>query len=77
MKKFKFIQIINAHEHKREYNNNYYRDSNYKKINVIKMFKEQHLNYYNLIIMFFFQNCENYIASIFHIDFQINNKKIY
>ena len=43
----------NAREHKREYNNNYYRDSSRKKVNVIKMFKKQHLNYYNFVIMFF------------------------
>ena len=30
----------NAREHKREHNDNYYRDSNYKKINVIKVFKK-------------------------------------
>ena len=43
----------NAREHNREYNNNYYRDSSRKKTNVIKMFKKQHLNYYNLMIMLF------------------------
>ena len=53
MKKFKFIQMKNAREHKREHNNNYYRNSNHKKINVIKVSKEQHLNHYNFVIMFF------------------------
>ena len=43
----------NAREHKREHNNNYYRNSNRKKTNVVKMFKKQYLNYYNLMIMFF------------------------
>ena len=43
----------NAREHKCEYNNNYYRNLNRKKINVIKVFDKQYLNYYNLIIMFF------------------------
>ena len=43
----------NAREHKREHNNNNYRDSNRKEINVIKMFNKQHLNYYNSTIMFF------------------------
>ena len=66
----------NAREHKREYNDNYYRDSNRKKINVIKMLKKQHLNHYNFVIIFF-QNCENYIVSISYIDFQINNEKVY
>ena len=66
----------NAREYKREHNNNYYRDSNRKKTIVIKIFKKQHLNYYNLMIMFF-QNYENYIISILRIDFQINNEKIY
>ena len=66
----------NAREHKREHNNNYYRDLNRKKINVIKVLNKQHLNYYNLMIMFF-QNYENYIVSISRIDFQINNEKIH
>ena len=65
----------NAHEHRREHNNNHYRNSNYKKISVIKMFKKQHLNHYNFVIMFF-QNYENYIVSISRIDFQTNNEKI-
>ena len=65
----------NAREHKREHNNNYYHNSNRKKINIIKMFKKKHLNYYNSMIMFF-QNYENYIVSIFRIDFQTNNEKI-
>ena len=43
----------NAREHKREHNDDYYRDSNRKKANVIKMPKKQHLNYYNFVIMFF------------------------
>ena len=30
----------NAREYKREHNNNYYRNSNRKKINVIKMFNK-------------------------------------
>ena len=30
----------NAREHKREHNDNYYRNSNRKKANVIKMFKK-------------------------------------
>ena len=30
----------NAREYKREYNNNYYRDSSRKKANIIKMFKK-------------------------------------
>ena len=42
----------NTREHKREHNDNYYRNSNRKKVNVIKIVKKQHLNYYNLIIMF-------------------------
>ena len=42
----------NAREHKREHNNNHYHNSNRKKINVIKVLKEQHLNYYNFVIMF-------------------------
>ena len=67
--------MINAREHKCEYNDNYYHNSNRKKINVIKMPKKQHLNYYNLIILFF-QNYENYIASISRIDFSIHNEKI-
>ena len=58
----------NAYKYKREHNDNYYRNSNYKKINVIKMFKKQHLNYYNFVIIFL-QNYENYIVSIFRIDF--------
>ena len=58
----------NAREYKREHNNNYYRNSNRKKINIIKMFEKQHLNYCNSIIMFF-QDYENYIVSIFYIDF--------
>ena len=66
----------NAREYKREHNNNYYRNSNYKKANVIKMPKKQYLNYYNSMIMFF-QNYENYIVSISYIDFQTNNEKIY
>ena len=65
----------NAREYKREYNDNHYRDSSRKKISVIKMSKEQHLNYYNFVIMFL-QNCENYIVSIFRIDFQTNNEKV-
>ena len=65
----------NAREHKREHNDNYYYNSNRKKIIVIKMSDKQHLNYYNLMIMFF-QNCENYIVSIFRIEFQIINEKI-
>ena len=65
----------NAREHKCEHNDNYYRNSNRKKVNVIKMPKKQYLNYYNSIIMFF-QDCENYIVSIFRIDFQMNNEKI-
>ena len=43
----------NAREYKREYNNYYYCDSSRRKINVIKMFNKQHLNYYNLMIMVF------------------------
>ena len=58
----------NAREHKREYNDNYYYNSSRKKTNIIKMFKKQHLNYYNSMIMFL-QNCENFIISIFNIDF--------
>ena len=58
----------NAREHKCEHNNNYYHNSNRKKTSVIKIFKKQHLNYYNFMIMFF-QNCENYIVSISRIDF--------
>ena len=65
----------NARGHKREHNDNYYRDLNYKKINVIKVLKEQHLNYYNFVIMFL-QNYENYIVSTLRIDFQTNNEKI-
>ena len=68
VKKLKFIQMKNAREHKREHNDNYYRDSNRKKINVIKVSKEQHLNHYNFVIIFL-QNCENYIVSISRIDF--------
>ena len=30
----------NAYKYKREYNDNYYRNSNYKKINVIKTFNK-------------------------------------
>ena len=41
----------NAREYKREHNNDYYRDSNRKKVNIIKMFKEQHLNHYNFVII--------------------------
>ena len=52
VKKLKLAQMKNAREHKREYNDDYYRDSNRKKANVIKMFKKQYLNYYNFIIMF-------------------------
>ena len=58
----------NAHEYKREYNNNNYYKTSRKKINVIKIFNNYHLNYYNSMIMFF-QNYENYIVSIFYIDF--------
>ena len=65
----------NAREYKREYNNDYYRDSSRKKVNVIKVFEKQHLNHYNSIIMFF-QDYENYIVSVSYIDFQINNEKI-
>ena len=66
----------NVYKHKREHNDNNYRNSNRKKINVIKMSKKQHLNHYNFMIMFL-QNCENYIVSISYIDFQTNNEKIY
>ena len=40
------------------------------------MFNTQHLNNYNLMIMFF-RNCENYITLTFRIDFRINEKMIY
>ena len=43
----------NAREHKREHNDNHYRNLNRKKVNVIKMSKKQHLNHYNFVIMFF------------------------
>ena len=65
----------NAREYRREYNDNYYRDSNRKKVNVIKTFNKEHLNDYNSMIIFF-QDYENYIVSTSRIDFQINNKKI-
>ena len=42
----------NARGHKREHNDDYYRNSNRKKTNVIKIFKKQHLNHYNFVIMF-------------------------
>ena len=58
----------NAREYKREHNDNYYYNSNRKKANVIKRPKKQHLNHYNSIIIFF-QDYEDYIASIFRIDF--------
>ena len=40
------------------------------------MFNTQYFNNYNLIIIFF-QDCENYIISIFHIDFRVNKEKIF
>ena len=58
----------NAREHRREHNNNYYRELNRKKISIIKVFNTQHLNNYNSTIIFF-RNYENYIASTFRIDF--------
>ena len=75
VKKLKFIQMKNAREHKREYNDDYYHNSSRKKANVIKIPKKQHLNHYNFVIMFF-QDCENYIALTSRIDFQTNNEKI-
>ena len=42
----------NAREHKCEHNDDHYRDSSRKKANVIKMFKKQHLNHYNFVIIF-------------------------
>ena len=75
MKKLKFVQMKNAREYRREHNDDYYRDSSRKKANVIKVSKKQHLNHYNFVIIFL-QDCENYIASISRIDFQMNNEKI-
>ena len=40
VKKFKFILMKNAREYKREYNNNYFCNSSYKKSNFIKMFNK-------------------------------------